>query len=153
MKYLKIFENFDDSIRHFRYLDLEKLENGDLKIILNSEGKIEAEEYGISIDNFYDYFDDIRGNSDYEYFDDMDSVYLGMSNSPCITEGYFYDDNNSLVPEYENSIIFWYPEYVYKDFTEELYNEGYVIFKSDNPATQEEIDNFRLKKNINKYNL
>ena len=40
MKHIKNFESYySDVILHFKYLDLQILENGDMKIYLNDEGK------------------------------------------------------------------------------------------------------------------
>ena len=156
MRYLTYFkESFSNfNIEHYKYLDLEKLENGDLKIILNSDGKEEANDYGINIDNFYDYFDDVRGNSEYLFYESISDAGLGMSEAPCIIAGYYFDDNGKLTDDgHDDSEIFWYPNYMIKDFTEELVKNGFVVFQTTKPKTQEEIEKFRLKRDTEKYNL
>ena len=98
MKYLKTYERYyNDDVMHYRYLDLQLLENGDLKISLTKEGIEEANENGISEIEFYNFFDDICGNSDYQYFDNLGESGLGMSDAPCILDGYYYDDNAELL--------------------------------------------------------
>jgi len=151
----KIFENFRPDIYHGRYLNLEKLENGNLKITINYDGKIEVETYGIDWDRFSDYFEDIRCNSDYNYFSDLGDAGLGMTNSPGITDGYNYDDEGEFTDENneENSDIYFYPNYMIKDFTEELIKNGSVIFNSSAKKTTEEIEEIKLKRMTNKYNV
>lgn len=155
MKYLKTYENFwDVYCPSGRYLNMEILENGDLKISLTEEGKEEVDETGISIDSFYDYFDDIRANSEFMFFEDLGEAGLGMTSAPGITDGYYYNDNGDITDElHDDSVIYWYPNYVVKDFTEELKNNGYVIFNTIIPKTIEEIEHQKLKKKAQKYNL
>ena len=153
MKHLLYFkESFN--IDHYRYLDLEKLKNGDLKIILNSDGRDEVVDSGIDNYKFSDYFDDIRGNSDYLYYESISDAGLGMSEAPCILDGFYFDDNGDLTDDGHNdSEIFYYPDYMIKNFTEELVKNGFVIFITTTPKSQEEIEKFRLKKDTEKYNL
>lgn len=152
----KLFEDFwgrhSDWIE-YRYLNLEILENGDLKIILNEDGKKEADEEGLTFQNFSDYFDDIRANSNLLYFDSIGDTGLGMSDAPCILDGYFYDDNTLKEEDDFATEIYWYPNYMIKDFTEELYKNGYVVFTTNNPKTNDEIEHQRLKNDLKKYNL
>jgi hypothetical protein len=144
-------ENFN--IEQHRYLDLEELENGDLKIILNSDGREEVKYNGIDSYNFSDYFDDIRANSEYLYWESISDAKLGMSDAPCITNGYYVDDIGNLMSYGLQCEIFYYPDYMVKDFTKELVENNFVIFKTTTPKTQEEINRFRLKKDVEKYNL
>lgn len=157
MKYIKLFEDFEsfwDKYEEHQYLDLDIMENGDLKIILNSDGKEEAEDSGIDYNRFYDFFDDISANSDMKYYDDMGDTGLGMSSAPCIITGYEYDDNgNIVIEETGDTGIYWYPEYMVKDFTEELVKKGYVIFTTYHPKTKEEIEKRKLEKDTKKYNI
>lgn len=156
MKYIKTYEKYNDDYtgtQHFNYLDLEILDNGDLKIILNSEGEKEVEEEDINLDNFDHYFEDVRGNSEYMYWWDLGDAGLGMTNSPGITNAYWYDDNGNLVENESGGYIYWYPNYMIKDFTEELKTKGYVIFTNIEPRTEKQIKNIRLKKDLKKFNL
>ena len=150
----KLFENYDD-VHHSKYLDLEKLKNGNLKIILTSKGKKEVEEEGIDDTNFDEYFEDIRCNSDYEYFINLDDAGLGMSDAPYITYGYNYDDDGNYTDEdnEENSDIYWYPNYMLTDFTKDLVENGYVVFDSGAKKTKEDIEEFRLNRITKKFNL
>lgn len=152
MKHIKNFESYySDVILHFKYLDLQILENGDMKIYLNDEGK-EYSEDGFNEFDFYDMFDDIRANSDYTYVSDLSEVGLGMSNAPCILYGYSIDDDANYAP-FDDSEIYIYSDYIYKDFTKELLEDGYVIFQTIQPKTLEEIEKYRINRDTKKYNL
>lgn len=153
MKYLKKFDRYyNGNIMYYRYLDLQLLDNGDLKITLNDDGNEKVDEDGIDEVKFYDFFEDIESNSEYKYFDNIGESGLGMSDAPCILDGYYYDDNAELI-EYERSEIYVYYDYVYKDFTNELVKNGFVIFQTIKPKTKEEIENYRREKDIRKYNI
>jgi tetratricopeptide (TPR) repeat protein len=65
-----------------------------------NDGKIKVNEDDINFDNFYYYFDDIRGNSEYLYFDSLADAGIGMSDAPCITDGFWYNEDIILV-EYD----------------------------------------------------
>jgi len=159
MKNIKTFETFfDNDIEHYRYLDLEHLENGDLKIILNSEGLIEAKEANedgkFNESEFYNFFEDIESNSEYMYFQDMSVVGIGMSEAPCVTNGYYYDDNGVTDDDYsDDSEIYYYQDSYIKDFTEELLENGFVVFRTNKPNTPEQIEDIKLNKVTKKYNL
>jgi len=153
-------ENFFSYIsiyQSFRYLDFEILENGNLKIFLNDGGKEEAED-GISENNFYDYFDDIQGNSEFRYFNDASDLGM-MSEAPAIIYGFNFNDDGDYILT-KDSIIWVYDNYAIKDFTKELVEQGYVIFSKDKPFTENEIERFKkekykieLNKKIKKYNI
>lgn len=153
MKHIKTFERYyDDRIMHYKYLDLQILEDGNLKISLNEDGIEEAKENGIDEVKFYLFFEDIEGNSDYKYFDILSESGLGMSEAPCIVDGFYYgDDGEPSI--YEDSEIYVYYDYYKNDFTEELLENGYVIFQTINSKTKEEIEQYRLNKDAKKYNL
>jgi len=157
MKYLKYFKINEMYITKYsgRYLELETLDSGDLKITLTPEGKEEAEDIKLNIFNFSDLFDDIRSNSELYYVDNLSDYGLAISESPAITDGYYFDDDSNFTDDdnIENSQIFWYPNYMIKDFTKELIENGYVVFTTTNIRTPEEIEEIRLNRNINKYGL
>lgn len=149
----KIFEKIDNEgtlVSDGRYLNLEKLDNGDLKIILTPDGREEIEDSGEV--NFDDLFEDIRCNSDYLYWESMSDAELGMSDAPCITDGYYFEDNGDLLT-YDDSELFYYPDYMIKDFKEELDKDGFVIFITNSPKTLEEIEKHRFERKVKKYNL
>jgi hypothetical protein len=142
----------------FSFLDLEILENGNLKIILNDDGKEEVDNNSINENNFSDYFDDIQGNTGYRYFYDA-SVIGFMTEAPIIINQWDFDDKGDIVLT-EDSIIWTYNNYAIKDFTKELVEQGYVIFSKDKPFTENEIERFKkekykieLNKKIKKYNI
>lgn len=152
IKKFKIFENLYNDIQEYRYLTLEILINGNLKISLTEEGKEEVEDSGISVYSFSDYFDDIRSNTDYIYFENMSDAGISMSESPCIINGWYYDDNDNI-NFYNDCIVYWYPNYMIRYFTDELVKNGYVIFTTDKPRTKKEIEKIKMDREKSKYNL
>jgi len=147
----KIFENYSE-VEEYHLLKLEIMENGDLKISLTEDGKEEAED-GIDYNKFYDYWDDIQGNSEWLYASDLGDLNIGlMTSAPGVVDGINYVDPGEY-EIYDDSNIYWYSSYEIKDFTEELVKNGYVIFDTTEPKTKEEIEANRLKKDINKYNV
>jgi len=160
MRNIKTFERFFQlnemymSKHNGRYLEVEQIENGDLKITLTSDGKQEAYDEGLTIFNFSDFFDDIRANSELYFLEDLSEYELGMSSAPAITDGYYYDDDGKFTDEdHEDSEIFIYGDYMIKDFTKELYDNGYVIFTTNGKKTTEEIEEYKTNKEAKKYNL
>ena len=111
------------------YLDLEILPNG-LWIHLNEDGKLKNEEDDdLTQQNFWDYFEDIEGNSDWKYIDDMGEAGFGLTQAPGIIQGYYIDDNSKLTDdEDENSKVYYYDNYMINDFTDKLKENGKVFF-------------------------
>lgn len=116
---------------HGNYLTLTPSKNG-IKIELTEEGKEEAKEIGLNESNFYDLFEDIRGNSEYLYFEDAGEAELGLTSAPAITDGYYYNDDGDLTDEdnKSDSRLFAFMDYQVKSFVEELLENGEVIFPS-----------------------
>jgi len=118
-------ENVSD-IENYRYLNIEKLSDG-LMIYLNEEGKEESED--LTEQNFYDLFDDVQGNSEYRYFDDLGEAGLGLTSAPGITDGYYFDDDGNLTDgDNTDSEVYWFPNYMVEDFTKTLREKGKVFF-------------------------
>jgi hypothetical protein len=138
-----IFNNIS-IYQSFRYLNFELLENGNLKIILNDDGKEEVEDRGIDENNFYDYFDDIQGNSEFRYYNDVSDLGM-MSEAPAIIYGFDFNDNGDYILT-KDSIIWSYDNYTIKDFTKELVEYGYVIFNNSEPFTEKERKKFKQEK-------
>jgi len=136
------------------YLSLERLENGNLKISLTEEGKEKIAEDDISDSEFWDYFEDITGNSGLVYFNDISELGI-MMEAPGITIGYYYNDDGEYTDEGNEdwSEVFYYGDSAIRDFTEELKNNGEVIFQTSGVLTPEEFDEFKLNKTANKFNL
>jgi len=150
--------NLNESTNNYngRYIDLEELSNGNLKISLTTEGYELYENFGgISDDKFMDFFDDIRVNSEWNYIENLSHAGLGMSEAPCITYGYYYDDDGNFTNEdsmsYSN--FYYYDNYMIKSFTEELVTNGFVIFIGVGILTPDEIKDIHRKRKIRKYNL
>jgi len=153
----RLFENEDSFDYTGRYLKLKILKNGNLKIVLTPDGKEEiADNPNFNIFSFSELFDDIRASSDLLYIEDISGFDLGvLSEAPAITDGYYYDDDGEFTDydNIENSEIFYYPNYNIKDFTKELYENGFVIFVTNGKNTPEEVEEIKNKREINKYNL
>lgn len=147
----RLFENEGDGKFEYqgRYLNLQKLDTGNLKIILTDDGREEMEE---GKDDFSDLFDDIRSNSDYLYWESIGDAGLGMSDAPCITDGYYFDDNGDLT-EGDDSEIFWFPNYMVENFIEELVENGFVIFNTNKPISADDVKKIKFQRKVNKYNL
>lgn len=145
------FLDYINIYQSFRYLDFEILENGNLKIILNDEGKEEVNDYGIDEHKFSEYFEDIQGNSEYWYFNNISDLGI-MSEAPAIIHGIDIEDNGDFIIK-KYTIIWTYDDYMIKDFTKELVEYDYVIFNNNKPFTQKEIERFKKEKykfNLNK---
>ena len=136
MKNIKSYNQFNESKinEHLyndfggQYLSLERLPNG-IKISLTEEGKTKVLDEGISEDTFIDYFDDIRGNSELDFHYDLGSMGFGLTEAPGITDGYYYDDEDTYTDgDNEDSEVYYYDDYMLKDFTKELADNGFVIF-------------------------
>lgn len=123
-------KEYHGDVQHFRYLDIEVVKNG-LWLHLNDDGKRESEEEdNLNWEKFDEYFEDIQGNSEYRYFDDIGEVGFGLTSAPGITDGYYYDDDGKLTDaDHEDSEVYWFPNYQVEDFTETLKNEGKVFFE------------------------
>jgi len=136
------------------YLSLERLENGNLKISLTNEGKVKVEDDGIEDTEFWDYFEDITANSGLLFFGNVSELEF-MTEAPGITIGYYYDDNGDYTDEGNEdwSEVFYYSDYAIRDFTEELKNNGHVIFQSSGVLTPDEFEEFKLNKIANKFNI
>jgi len=145
----------DSELRNGEYLTLKRLENGNLKISLTEEGKEEINNSDYEVESDYlNLFDDIVSNSSIVLFSDISQLGF-MSESPGITIGYYFSDEGEYTDEGNEdwSEVFYYPNYQIKDFTEDLKNEGYVIFKTTGVLTPEEFEEFKLNKTANKFNL
>jgi len=157
MKYIKKFEGYNGGVEHYRYINLERMEDGNLKITLNEDGiKNAKDDGGITEDSFErDYFDDVQGNSEWRYFSDCGFYGLGMTSAPCITDGYYFNRHSKLTDKknFKDSEIFWYSNYMIYDFAEQLYEKGYVIFQTNHKRTPEEIEEYIINKKMKKYNL
>jgi hypothetical protein len=119
--------------RNFRYLTIEEFKNG-LQISLNEEGielVKELKEDGKSeFDIWYELFEDVRGNSEYIFHDDMGESGFGMTSAEGITDGYFNSDSgDGYETDYpESAKIYWFPNYMIISSLDKMYEEGKVFF-------------------------
>lgn len=121
-----IKENLDSGYEG-RYIKIEPVDGG-LWLHLTEEGREELENNDINEDRFYDLFDDVRGNSEWEYHSDMGEAGFGLTNAPGFTDGYVYEDNGELEAVDDTAKIYWFPNYMVESFVETLKDEGKVFF-------------------------
>lgn len=64
------------------------------------------------------------------YIPDISLLNIGdLSEAPCITDGYYYDDNGTITDEgHKDSARYYYPDYMVRDFCEDLKKYDEVIF-------------------------
>lgn len=119
--------------RSFRYLTIEEFKNG-LQISLNEEGielVKELKEDGKSeFDIWYELFEDVRGNSEYIFHDDMGESGFGMTSAEGITDGYYNSDSgDGYETDYpESAKVYWFPNYMIISSLDKMYEEGKVFF-------------------------
>jgi hypothetical protein len=110
-------------------MNIEILENGNLKLSLESDDDIEKlkSDYG----KYYnwaiaDFLEPYSCNGGYVFFEAGDgNPFVGLTDAPCIAEQLDYLDDGTI------EIIgnFWYyDDYMIKSFIEELLEDGKVIF-------------------------
>lgn len=129
------------NITKSNYLSLEVVDDG-LILRLTQAGKREIKDlmpegfkkkdypYFYHYVDFYDFFEQIRCNSEFMYFDDMGEAGFGLTSAPGITEGYYLDDDAELTDKgHDDSAVYWYPNYMITDFIEELYTTGKTFFQ------------------------
>ena len=131
MKYLKIYEDFKSGkIENYNYISLEKIQYG-LKITINSEGMeiLEDADVGeIKSENImFELFEDVRGNSEYEYHSNMGDIGLGLTSAPGITDGFFINDEGDF-EENESAEAYFFSDYMIINFIEKLMTEKSVVF-------------------------
>lgn len=113
-------------------LTVERLENGDLKLTLDAEGREELAE-GMADKSFnwwsclYTLFEPYFTNGSYEPFDAGDAnPFVGLTSAPCIAEEMTVEDDGNRVIEGD----FWYfARYMIDDPLDELRDSGETIFQ------------------------
>lgn len=117
-----------------RYISLDVIENGNLKITLDEQGREEVlsmrEDDRTTDGQIMDeLFDDVRGNSDLMYFDDAGEQGFGLTSAPCITDGFYHDDDGNLTDEgHDDSELYYHERYMIDSFIDTMLEQGYVIF-------------------------
>lgn len=130
--FMKTFESFNSNgDTENEYIRLEFKPYG-LKIYLLPEGKEYIDENRSDdryIDDiFYDLFESIMVNSELRYFDNIGNIGLGMSEAPCITDRYGYNDDGEFEAYSETANVYYYEPYAIRSFVEELYETGETYF-------------------------
>ena len=116
-------------IQKGNYADFEILPDGNLKITLTPEGKIELTDL---ISNPHpDQWDFITLQNIVEYqlcngwaWLEPESV-EALTESPILSQDVSYDDNGDIETVGD---IFWYPNYQVENLAEKLLENGYLIF-------------------------
>lgn len=111
---------------NFRYLTFIFSKNG-LTIQLTKEGKEFIKDFDATFD---DLFDEVRGNSELIYFEDIGEAGFGLTSAEGITDGYYYDDKGNITDKghKKDSAVYWYPNYMIVNFFEELQENGETFF-------------------------
>ena len=114
---------------HGFYVDLEKTEDGDLRIVLNDSGRAsiaeiveERDRYGIDA-ALYALLEDHLGNG-WEMVPPED---IGaLTSAPILSDEVVRDEEGSVV---EVGRVFWYPDYQVRDEIEEPRMKMAVVFQ------------------------
>ena len=114
--------------QEFRYLKLIPKENG-LEVKLTKEGKAKVKEDGLTYGNADEYFEDVQGNSEYIYHNDLGQSGLGMTSGEGITDGYHYADGGEYETEFsESAKLYWFPNHQIQFWGDILKDDGSVFF-------------------------
>jgi len=116
-------------IQKGNYTDFEILPNGDLKITLNPEGKIELTETQEQYKDSWNDFDLFYNIIDYHLCNGWTRLYPedvgALTESPILSQDVSYNDNGDIETVGD---IFWYPNYQVENLAEKLLENGYLIF-------------------------
>ena len=114
--------------REFRYLKLIPTDNG-LEIKLTKEGEEKVKEDGLTYDNAPEYFEDVQGNSEYIYHDDLGESGLGLTSAEGITDGYNFESPGEFLTDHpESAKVYWFPNYQIRFWGDILKDDGSVFF-------------------------
>ena len=114
--------------REFRYLKLIPTDNG-LEIQLTQKGQEKVKEDGLTYDNAPEYFDDIQGNSEYIYHDNLGESGFGMTGSEGITDGYHFESPGEFLTDFpESAKVYFFPNYQVQFWGDILKDDGSVFF-------------------------
>ncbi len=116
----------EEELFNGRYLKIVKKGNK-LCIYLTEDGKEEAKENPIDYKSFYEYFEDVQGNSELKYWDDASESGFGLTESPVITDGYYFGDDGEI-KSHKDAHMWWFPNYQIASPFEHLTEEGEVEF-------------------------
>ena len=113
-------------------MNIEILENGNLKLVLESDDleyfdyETKQGDYNKLQSLIYDLFEPYSCNGSYALFDAGDAnPFVGLTDAPCIAESMDYLDDGT------KEIIgncWYYSEYMINDFVSKLIENGEVIF-------------------------
>lgn len=123
-----------------RYLTLESLKNGELKISMTNEGKelIEENYQQKTNDQIWSELIDCPslGGSDV-WVNQM----IGLTNAPNICIGAIWSESGQLDFDWplDFESIWYYPDYQIKDELEELLQNGFVIFKNSHTSEKKDV--------------
>ncbi len=116
-------------IEHGNYADFEILPDGNLKISLTPEGKIELEEISFNLENQYNDYDMLRDLIEYQLCNRWTWIAPestgALTDAPILSNNVRYNNAGEIVAEPN---VWWYPNYMIDDIIEKLYSNGYLIF-------------------------
>lgn len=130
-----------DTSRTFNYLKLVPHKNG-LEIFLTPDGEEKVKE--LKGEEYFDeaimteLFEDVQGNSEYIYHQNLGDIGFGMTGADGITDGYHMGgDHFDYITEHpESAKVYWYPNYQIHSSLEILLEDG-VVFFSEAPKMKQ----------------
>lgn len=132
-KHMKTFETHSENkgeIIKGEFVEMNVMENGlGLMLTLTPDGIEEVADIGTDEDRFIEIFEDIQVNSDWMFHLDMGNSGFGLTEAPGFTAGYVQNDDGEFASTHDDSAVYYYKDYVIKNFMSELYPNGSVIFK------------------------
>jgi len=108
-----------------------------MTIKLNEDGKDEVE--GLRQDGKSDsdimwfLFEDIQGNSELRWHDDLGEIGFGLTSASGVTDGYGYDDNGKFVDngsEEYPSRVYYFGDYALRSEVDDLLDKGELVLVS-----------------------
>ena len=103
--------------------------NNELILYLTTQGRrIVREEKGLDFELFWELYEGIQNNSDYLFHINLGEDGFGLTDAPGISFGYIIDRDGQYEQQTTNSYVFYYKDYMYTNFIEELESNGRLIF-------------------------
>jgi len=118
----------------YKYLTLQKVKDG-LKLSIDDEGielLTELKDDGKSdSDIYFELFENIHGNSEYIFHNDIGDSGFGLTNVEGITDGYYYEGERGEMykTDYpESAKVYWFPNYMVESSLDTMMEHGSVTF-------------------------
>ncbi len=115
--------------QEFEYIKLVPKEHG-LEVQLTKEGIQKIKEDGITYQNADEYFEDIQGNSEFIYHNNLGDSGLGMTEAEGITDGYYFGDEGGYKTDHPDSAkLYYFNDYAIRFWGDDLKEEGKAFFQ------------------------